>query len=259
MPIVRGTRNGLEFDLFQAPLVELLPEIRAKLEASPEFYRGAGGALSFGDAAPDDDAFDSLLALLRENEIALLGVRGGPALAEFAERQGLMYLGPLGKTPAKVRHLSPGARSVEADFAGARADLACRRLRAVRAQAEPVAGDPAVEAHHCETIVHRGTLRGGQAIHQRGSIVVLGDVNPGAELIATGDIIVIGALRGNAHAGAQGDTGACVFALDLSPTQLRVGRHIAVAPDGERRRATIPELARVEDDRIVIVPYTPPR
>ncbi|TAM77697.1 septum site-determining protein MinC [bacterium] len=259
MPIVRGTRSGLEFDLFEAPLAELLPEVRAKLEASPDFYRGAGGVLSFGDAVPQEGAFDELLAALAERDIHVAGVRGGPAVAEFAERRGLAYLGPLAKGAPKVRRLSAAARSTQADFAGARADLARRRLRAVR-EPERVAEAQlcAVEAG-AETVLHRGTLRGGQAIRQRGSIVVLGDVNPGAELIATGDIVVVGALRGIAHAGAQGDTGACVFALDLSPTQLRIGPRIAVAPEGERRHIPAPELARVEDGRIVIVPYVPPR
>lgn len=259
MPIVRGTRSGLEFDLFEAPLAELLPEVRAKLNASPDFYRGAGGVLSFGDAAPDEAAFDELLAALAEREIQLAGVRGGPAIAELAERRGLAYLGPLAKGAAKVRHLSAAARSTQADFAGARADLARRRLRAVREPERSPAAQPSADEHVAGSVLHRGTLRGGQAIRQRGSIVVLGDVNPGAELVATGDIVVVGALRGIAHAGAQGDIGACVFALDLSPTQLRIGPHIAVAPEGERRRIPAPELARVEDGRIVIAPYAPPR
>ncbi|HVA37537.1 MAG TPA: septum site-determining protein MinC [Candidatus Dormibacteraeota bacterium] len=258
MPIVRGTRNGLEFDLFEAPLAEVLPEIRDKLGASPEFYRGADGVLSFGDAAPAADALEALLALLAEFAIRPVGTRGGPAIAELSERSGLAYLGPLRRGGAKVRHLSAAARSTEADFAGARADLAHRRLRAVREPAA-AAAVPEPGASAAETVLHRGTLRGGQAIRHRGSIVVLGDVNPGSELVATGDIVVIGALRGVAHAGAQGDAAACVFALDLSPTQLRIGSHIAVAPEGERRRAPQPELARVEDGRIVIVPYTPPR
>jgi len=30
------------------------------------------------------------------------------------------------------------------------------------------------------TLYHRGTLRGGQALHNLGNLVVIGDVNPGA-------------------------------------------------------------------------------
>ncbi|MBV8581133.1 MAG: septum site-determining protein MinC, partial [Candidatus Eremiobacteraeota bacterium] len=101
------------------------------------------------------------------------------------------------------------------------------------------------------TLYHRGTLRGGQALHNLGNLIVIGDVNPGAELVASGDIVVFGALRGVAHAGAQGDRGACVVALDLNPTQLRIATAIASGePVGIARG---PEHASIVDDRIVVV------
>ncbi|MBV9409800.1 MAG: hypothetical protein JO164_13310 [Candidatus Eremiobacteraeota bacterium] len=103
------------------------------------------------------------------------------------------------------------------------------------------------------TLYHRGTLRGGQALHNLGNLVVIGDVNPGAELVASGDILVFGALRGVAHAGAQGDRAACVVALDLNPTQLRIATAIASGePVGTARG---PEHASIVDDRIVVVPF----
>ena len=36
------------------------------------------------------------------------------------------------------------------------------------------------------------TVRSGQRIAYRGTVVILGDVNPGSEVIATGDILVMG-------------------------------------------------------------------
>jgi septum site-determining protein MinC len=113
----------------------------------------------------------------------------------------------------------------------------------------PVASTAAAPA----TLYHRGTLRGGRALQQLGSIVVVGDVNPGAELVATGDIVVFGALRGTAHAGAQGDEQARVFALELAPTQLRIATFIATGEDGQRKLA--PEVAFVSAGRIAIGPY----
>jgi septum site-determining protein MinC len=83
-------------------------------------------------------------------------------------------------------------------------------------------------------------------------VVVLGDVNPGAEVIAGGDVIVWGHLRGIVHAGAMGDPERCVCALDLSPTQLRIGSHIARPPDEKRRRKeSRPERAFIIDDQII--------
>ncbi|MBV9438879.1 MAG: hypothetical protein JOZ24_02690 [Candidatus Eremiobacteraeota bacterium] len=102
------------------------------------------------------------------------------------------------------------------------------------------------------TLYHRGTLRGGQALHNLGHVVLVGDVNPGAELIASGDIVVFGALRGVAHAGAQGDRAASVVALELAPTQLRIATAIASGASNGKPRG--PEHASIAGDRIVVVP-----
>ncbi|MHB8153991.1 MAG: septum site-determining protein MinC, partial [Bacillati bacterium] len=104
------------------------------------------------------------------------------------------------------------------------------------------------------TRYHVGTLRGGQSLHQLGNLVVVGDVNPGAELVATGDILVFGRLAGVAHAGAQGDAGAVVLALDLAATQLRIATSIAAdAPPA--KRSPQPEVAIVREAQIMIIPY----
>ncbi len=96
------------------------------------------------------------------------------------------------------------------------------------------------------------TLRGGQTIHYAGHVVVMGDVNPGAEIVAAGDVMVWGRLRGVVHASASGDDEAIVCALRLAPTQLRIGKYIARAPDEHREPERGPELARVRDGRILI-------
>lgn len=96
------------------------------------------------------------------------------------------------------------------------------------------------------------TVRSGQVLRYAGHIVVLGDVNPGAEVIAAGDVLVWGRLRGVVHAGASGEDNAVVCALMLSPGQLRIGKHIARAPDERGVSASGPEIARVRDGRIVI-------
>lgn len=98
------------------------------------------------------------------------------------------------------------------------------------------------------------TLRSGQKIETEHSLVIFGDVNSGAEIIAGGDIIVIGTLRGVAHAGAYDETGGgrVIFALKLQPTQLRIGMVIS---QGASETQNVPELARVEDNLIVVEPY----
>ena len=106
-------------------------------------------------------------------------------------------------------------------------------------------------------IVVRRTLRSGYRLQHSGHVVVIGDVNPGAEIIAAGDVIVWGHLRGMVHAGAKGNDDAVVCALDLAPTQLRIGGLIATTP--VRRGKPQPELARIKDGQVVAETWNPKR
>ncbi|NLN06005.1 MAG: septum site-determining protein MinC [Firmicutes bacterium] len=104
-------------------------------------------------------------------------------------------------------------------------------------------------------LVIKRTLRSGQYIRFPGTVVVMGDVNPGAEIVADGDIFIFGTLRGIAHAGVSGDRNACVVALRLAPTQLRIADVISRAPDNVSLPDT-PEYAYVNDARIIIAAIT---
>ena len=260
---------GLEIALEERDFEEALAELQSKLGERPGFYSGAQATAALGRASPSEDQLARLRALLDGHGVVLEALSGEAHVGALAVAQGLRYVADLdgGEELARRRALRPkrevqlsdAARSLVADFAGARTDIAVRRSRgessvrrlvpdpepaAVAAEAEPVA--PA-------TLYHVGTLRGGQALHNVGNIVVIGDVNPGAELIAGGDIAVFGSLRGVAHAGAQGDAGARVYAVDLAPTQLRIATLIA-AEAGAREGNKQPEAACVQNDRIMIVP-----
>lgn len=103
------------------------------------------------------------------------------------------------------------------------------------------------------SIFINNTIRNGQRIAYDGHIVVKGDVNRGGELVATGNIIVMGVLRGRAHAGSAGDTRACVCALELIPQQLRIAQILAIPPENDEA-ATVPEMASVLQDSIIIAP-----
>jgi len=104
------------------------------------------------------------------------------------------------------------------------------------------------------TIFHKGSLRSGQSIAHDGSIVVMGDVNPGSQLTAQGNVIVLGALKGFAHAGCKGDLTAYIAALNLKPTQIRIGDIITYIPKEmhARIKQTIPSYAYVENGQIYI-------
>jgi septum formation inhibitor MinC len=248
-----------------------------RLAERPDFYRGSSAVAIFGEPEPTDGELQTFLAGIGEFEIALQGLYGDATLAALAARHELVYLGEPPRRPVAsferkraaraerpAQEMTERAKSLDADFAGARADIAKRRAKgepsvprpnfaAAMAAAPPLAITPALEIPKVGTLYHRGTLRGGQTLQQLGAIVVVGDVNPGAELVATGDIVVFGALRGTAHAGAQGDLEARVFALELAPTQLRIATLIAVDDSkASARRARGPEVALVENGRIAI-------
>ncbi|HEY2554864.1 MAG TPA: septum site-determining protein MinC [Candidatus Cybelea sp.] len=268
--LLRGRRGGLEVTLSAGDLAQGFAELHARLTEQPGFYRGAGAIVNFGSDCPSDEELARLRGVLDEAGIALRGVAGfDEELAALAARSGLAFEAPREQTirPRALRPrtdpaLSESARSLVADFAGARGDIAQRRRRgeaSVRRQSGPPVETPRPPAalHVVETgpatLYHASTLRGGQVLHHNGNIVVVGDVNPGAELIATGDILVFGRLGGIAHAGAQGDESARIYALDLSPTQLRIATFIAADAESKRSRPAVAEAALVRDGRITIL------
>jgi septum site-determining protein MinC len=118
---------------------------------------------------------------------------------------------------------------------------------AVAAVPRPASGAPGDAA-----LVVTATLRSGQRITHDGAVVVVGDVNPGAEILAGGSVIVWGRLRGTVEAGLAGDAAdTVVCALDLAPTQLRIGPALARAPE-EPDRTPVPEVAREVAGQIVV-------
>jgi len=248
---------GIEVVFGDRSFDEALLELEERLSERPDFYRGTAATAVFGTRLPEREQLDVLRALLERFGIDLQGTEAGSAPVAGVEQ--LEHRRAL-RGPREVQ-LSDSARSLVADFAGARADIAQRRKQgepSVR-RADPRQPEPApkplqiVEAGPA-TLYHVGTLRGGQSLQQIGNIAVVGDVNPGAELLATGDILVFGALRGVAHAGAQGDASARIYALELAPTQLRIAACIA-AEAQERCAEPVAEIAFVRDGKIVIVPF----
>jgi septum formation inhibitor MinC len=266
MSTVRGRGRSVEIGVDRA-LPAAGEELREQFAGQPDFYRGSHAVANLGLLEPGRDEIAAFRDLLAEFGITLDGVSGPELLAPVLADLELAYLGatPLAEIsalprsrPAREIVLSPEARSLVADFAGARADLAKRRsapppaasTAGVATAGVAIPPTPMHAPAGISTLYHRGTLRGGQALHNMGNIVLIGDVNPGAELIASGDIVVVGALRGTAHAGAQGDRAARVIALNFAPTQLR----IAAVMGADAHVVLGPQQATVEGDRIMVAP-----
>jgi septum site-determining protein MinC len=268
---VRGRGRSLEIAVDRA-LAAAVEELRAQFAERPDFYRGSRAVADLGILEPPATEIAAFRDALAEYGITLDGVSGVDAIAAVVADLDLAYLGAAGSSAPDVTALprarrqremriSEQARSLVADFAGARADMVRRRQNGELVESPPAVATAGVALPQpgrsvpvgVSTLYHRGTLRGGQALHNLGNLVVIGDVNPGAELVASGDIVVFGALRGVAHAGAQGDRGARVVALELAPTQLRIATLISTSADAAKPRG--PEHASIAGDRIVVVPF----
>lgn len=102
-------------------------------------------------------------------------------------------------------------------------------------------------------VVVNRTLRGGQEIRTKSSVLVCGNVNPGAQIIAGGSIDIRGTCRGMVHAGAYGNAKAFVIADRLMPMQIRIANLIARSPD-QMEKADQAERASIKDGQIVIEP-----
>ncbi len=107
-----------------------------------------------------------------------------------------------------------------------------------------------------KNIFIRRNLRSGQKLYAEGSVLIWGDVHESAEIIAGGDIVVLGRLRGICHAGCYGDESRVVFALSLTPGQIRIGGNISRAAENEGKRP-YPEVAFLEDGKICVREYHP--
>jgi len=213
---IKGTGEGLLVTLGEGEWDSLVAGLISRLEGPPAFFQGGQIMLQVGERVLTEEQLRALEALLQEHGLLLKTVVGGEEATQAA-----------------------------AEALGLHATSSLERRATARAV-------PRSDRETMPGVVIRRTLRSGQAVQHAGHVVIIGDVNPGAEIVATGDVVVWGRLRGMVHAGAHGDENAIVCALQLVPTQLRIGDHIARPPDDGGRTHTLPEIARVRDGRIVV-------
>jgi septum site-determining protein MinC len=214
---VKGTRNGVLITLGTGDVPDLLTRLTELVDSRNSFFRGGRVALQVGDLRLTLKDLTRMRQALEERGVNVWAIIGtDPTTCAAVEKLNL------------ATDLTPSLPE------------------------EMPAGGIVSELSSGAGVLVQRTLRSGQSIVHAGTVVIIGDVNPGAEVIAGGDVIVWGHLRGTVHAGATGEEERSVCALDLSPTQLRIGNLIARPPDGKRRPRDIrPERAFVSDGQIV--------
>lgn len=251
---LRGLGSQLVVELdSQAPFERLRDEVRRLFGETPGRFKGTTARLAFG--ARDLSLFDlrRLVHLLRDEfEVLVAGVQITPeALHRWAEVE-LKLKVYLTEEPDE-----PTAEEVELDDEPSLDEPVVVAPPPAPHVEHPPAPPPELAAAHRMLPVER-TVRSGATVRFPGDIVVYGDVNAGGVVIAGGNILVLGRLSGLAHAGADGDERAVVIGFDLRPTQVRIGRKIAIAPDRAEsapKKGPLPEIAWVSGDTIVIEEY----
>lgn len=233
--IVLGLASGVPFDQLRTRLRELLAEVPAR-------FKGAAFRLDLAEREVDLFELRRLIGLLREFGVDVIGLHCAPvSLQRYAERELKLKI-----------HLS-APEPVRAPEAEAPAE---EQPTVLVAPPEPGSEEP--QGGRRLLVLH-STLRSGARVNFGGDVQVFGDVNPGAEVVAAGSVYVFGALKGLACAGAHGDDAAVVLALDMRPTQLRIGKVIQMATDpaapDRPHRGWAPEVAWIADGSIRIEPY----
>jgi septum site-determining protein MinC len=212
---IKGTSDGLVITLGEGSFQAVLADLEKHLTSRASFFLGGRVALRVGERPLSAEQLQTIGTIVQEMGVTLWAVEGTHPTTEAAARElGLEV------------HVRPAASS-------------------------PPAAAEQVSLEEMVGIVVRKTLRSGQSIQHAGHVTLIGDVNPGAEVVAGGDVIVWGKLRGTVHAGAMGDDRAVVCALQLAPSQIRIAMHIARPPD-RGRPPKVPEMASVQEDRIVV-------
>jgi septum site-determining protein MinC len=217
---VKGLRDGVLITLNRGELAALLAELAELIDSRKTFFQGGQVAVQVGERRLERDALVGLCRIFSQRGVGLSALLSD----------------------------DPSTRSAASDL-GLRTRLASDAIGPALFDMPAQSSKESLE--HQGVLVER-TLRSGQSIYCPGHVVILGDVNPGAQVIAGGDVIVWGRLRGMVHAGASGDPERCVCALDLSPTQLRIGSHIARPPKKTRKRKEArPKRAYVSNEKII--------
>ena len=230
---IKGIKEGLLVSVSDAGgWGDTSQVLLARIDQTADFFKGAKLALAVGGRAINAADLGRLRDALSDRGVSLWAVLSdSPLTTNAAQALGLNVALPA---------TTPQTRSVP------------------EKEVDP-------EEARDEAVLVRHTLRSGRSVRHAGHVIVIGDVNPGAEIVAGGDIVVWGRLRGVAHAGApfatlqgsstDGDTGAVVCALDLSPTQLRIAEHIATSP--ARKGDPKPEMARIKNGQITAERWSP--
>ena len=225
----KGIRQGILVTLPEnGNWLALTADLASRIDSQRDFFRGASIVLQLQSRGIKRNEIDQLITLLDSREVKLVGILSTSATTQgVTQKLGLATdLNDLSVAPSRTAEVP-----------------------VTEATPPPVAPAMSSIVHGTDGVLIRRTLRSGNTIQHAGHVVVIGDVNAGAEIIAGGDVVVWGHVRGIVHAGSPNNFDAVVCALNLEPTQLRIGGLISVSPNRKRRKPQ-PERAYIDGGKI---------
>jgi septum site-determining protein MinC len=193
------------------------------------------------DAAQVD--WEALIRLLKGYRLNAVAVRGAPAALHDVIRAHDLFLDDG----------SSGARDNAAAAAQA-AEPAAPVVEAIPVPGPITAPATTPASAPAPAMIIDTPVRAGQRIYARGTdLIITAVVNNGAEIIADGSIHVYAPLHGRALAGASGDAGARIFALQLEPELVSIAGVYRTFDEGvPADMARTPVQIRLVGDRIDI-------
>ncbi len=190
------------------------------------------------DAAHID--WEALVALLKKYRLNAVAVRGAPAALHDVIRAHDLFL-------------DDGTSGLQTS-AGREREVPAAPVETAEPTAEPAPSPAPAPAAPVHAMIVDTPVRAGQRIYARGTdLIVTAVVNNGAELIADGSIHVYAPLHGRALAGASGNAGARIFALQLQPELVSIAGVYRTFDEGfPAEVARQPAQIRLVGDRIDI-------
>ena len=228
-----------------ADFEQLKSVLQSKVGEASRFFGGASSAISFVGRTLSEAQENELLDILAENSnldiTFILRDLTNPDAEQSDDA-------PQGAAKEDILSANRPVKEPETNRS------AVGNLVDLSSKMPPHLGSRPFDISEHNTRFQHGSLRSGQIIRFRGSVVVLGDVNPGAEILAEGNVIVLGSLKGLVHAGCMGNDRCFICALTLTPSQLRIADKITYMPNDAKDWGGAPQYAFISDGQIYIAP-----
>lgn len=223
--------------LFSDDLTAIGERLRVQIKQAPSLFYGAPLAIDVSALEKPDLDLDALTALLREQGVVPVAIRGGGK--EMRAHAGKANLGVLEWTEP-----APAANGAES---------AAKAPKDAGQQAQKPAA--AASDKKTSTMLITQPVRSGQHIYARGGdLLILGTVSAGAEVIADGHIHVYGKLHGRALAGAQGDGAARIFVQSLEAELIAVAGVYRVSEELDENLRGAAVQAYLHEESLMLEP-----